>query len=80
MYALEAALDRVLSIQKRSSFLGVLSVLCMPELWIAAQIRRRARMMAWTPGLMMDYARALRAIVHPAPIPWYKRILWRRTS
>lgn len=79
-YALEAALDGVLSIQKRSSFLGVLSVLCMPELWIAAQIRRRARMMAWTPGLMMDYARALRAIVHPAPIPWYKRIPWRRTS
>lgn len=77
-YALEAALDGVLSMQKRSSFYGVLNVLCMPELWIAAQVRRRALMMAWTPGLIMDYARALRAIVHPVPVPWYKRILGRR--
>ena len=57
--------------------MGVLNVLCMPELWIAAQIRRRALMMAWTPGLIMDYARALRAIVHPVPVPWYKRLLKR---
>ena len=76
-YALEAALDGVLSMQKRSYFMGVLNVLCMPELWIAAQIRRRALMMAWTPGLIMDYARALRAIVHPVSVPWYKRLLRR---
>ncbi|EPL9570183.1 HdeD family acid-resistance protein [Providencia rettgeri] len=74
-YGLEAALDGVLSMQKRSDFIGVLNVLCMPELWIAAQIRRRALMMAWTPGLIMDYARALQAIVHPVPVPWYKRLL-----
>ncbi len=43
----------------------------MPELWIAAQIRRRALMMAWTPGLIMDYARAL------LYCPWYKRLLKR---
>ncbi|MBW3115933.1 HdeD family acid-resistance protein [Providencia rettgeri] len=76
-YGLEAALDGVLSMQKRSDFIGILNVLCMPELWIAAQIRRRALMMAWTPGLIMDYARALRAIVHPVPVPWYKRLLKR---
>ncbi|SQC90703.1 Uncharacterised protein [Cedecea neteri] len=46
----------------------------MPELWIAAQVRKRAISMAWTPGLVMDYARALRSIVHPVPEPWYQRL------
>ncbi|MBP6122719.1 MULTISPECIES: peptidase [Providencia] len=77
-YGLEAALDGVLSMQKRSGFFEMLNVLCMPELWIAAQVRRRALMMAWTPGLIMDYSRALSAIVHPVPVPWYKRLPWRR--
>ena len=79
-YALEAALDGVLTMQKRDYFIGILNVLFMPELWIAAQIRRRALMMAWTPGLIMDYARALRAIVHPVPVPWYQRLLKRWVS
>ncbi|KCV30154.1 hypothetical protein L489_1189 [Bordetella bronchiseptica 00-P-2730] len=47
----------------------------MPELWIAAQVRRRAQAMAWTPGLTLDYSRALRAIVHPVGQPWFTRFL-----
>lgn len=45
-YALEAALDGVLSMQNRGEILGVINVLCMPELWIATQIWRRALMIA----------------------------------
>lgn len=75
-YALEAALDGVLS-RYGLKWFCLVRLFCLPELWIAAQMRRRAIMMAWTPGLVMDYARALRAIVHPVAKPWYRRGLWR---
>ncbi|WP_336981718.1 MULTISPECIES: HdeD family acid-resistance protein [unclassified Cedecea] len=80
-YALEASLDGVLSKHTRS-WLSILRTLAMPELWIAAQVRKRATSMAWTPGLVMDYARALRSIVHPVPEPWYQRVTfkWRDNS
>ncbi|SNY61055.1 MipA/OmpV family protein [Enterobacter sp. CC120223-11] len=65
-YALEAALDGVL--RERCSWGGFLRLFFIPELWIAAQIRKRATTMAWTPGLLLDYTRTLHAIVHPARI------------
>lgn len=74
-YALEAALDGALQDRVTRSWREVLRVLVMPELWIAAQIRKRATTMAWTPGLTLDYARALRAIVHPVNTPWFSRLL-----
>ena len=77
-YALESALDGALEDRAARSWREVLRVLVMPELWIAAQIRKRATTMAWTPGLTLDYARALRAIVHPVSTPWFARL--RRTS
>ncbi|ETF04176.1 peptidase [Advenella kashmirensis W13003] len=77
-YALEAALDGALEDRAARSWREVLRVLVMPELWIAAQIRKRATTMAWTPGLTLDYARALRAIVHPVSTPWFARL--RRAS
>ena len=78
-FALEASMDGVLSEQSRR-WRSVLQTLLMPELWIAAQVRKRAMTMAWTPGLVMDYARALRVIVHPVPQPWFQRIPWRGTA
>ncbi|TBL66131.1 HdeD family acid-resistance protein [Hafnia alvei] len=80
-YALEASLEGVLSEQSKS-WGSTLRTLFMPELWIAAQVRKRALSMAWTPGLVMDYARALRSIVHPVPEHWYQRlsIKWRERS
>jgi hypothetical protein len=45
-----------------------------PELWFAAQLRKRAEAMAWTPGLVLDYARALRAAITPSPLGW--KSLW----
>ncbi|WP_238149175.1 hypothetical protein [Arsenophonus endosymbiont of Aleurodicus floccissimus] len=29
----------------------------------------------WTLGLVMDYSRALNALVHPTPHSWYQRFL-----
>lgn len=80
-YALEASLEGVLSEQSKK-WSSTLRTLFMPELWIAAQVRKRALSMAWTPGLVMDYARALRSIVHPVSEPWYQRFLikWRERS
>ncbi|MRS15868.1 MFS transporter [Enterobacteriaceae bacterium RIT691] len=65
-YALEAALDGVL--QERCSWGGFLRLFLTPELWIASQLRKRATTMAWTPGLVLDYTRALHAIVQPSGV------------
>lgn len=70
-YALEAALDGVLSGQ--ANWLRFLRLFFVPELWIAAQLRKRATNMAWTPGLLLDYTRALNAIVHPVGLRWFKK-------
>lgn len=73
-YGLEAALEGVLS--DRRGWLHFIRLFFMPELWIAAQLRKRATTMAWTPGLILDYARALHVLVHPAEHSWLQR--WRQ--
>jgi uncharacterized membrane protein HdeD (DUF308 family) len=45
-------------------------VITTPELWVAAQLRKRAATMAWTPGLTLDYARALSMLADPRPSGW----------
>ncbi|MGK9169624.1 protease [Inquilinus limosus] len=67
-HALEVALEGVLG--RRRSWMAVLRMILSSELWIASQLRKRAETMAWTPGLVLDYARALNGIVHPPPAPW----------
>ena len=64
--ALEAALEG--TIGRRRGFGAFLSALVNPELWVAAQLRRHAESMAWTPGLVLDYARALRVAIDPPPL------------
>jgi uncharacterized membrane protein HdeD (DUF308 family) len=64
--ALEAALEGTLG--QQPSFGAFLSALVNPELWVAAQLRRHAESMAWTPGLVLDYARALRVAIEPPPL------------
>ncbi|WP_144108375.1 HdeD family acid-resistance protein [Paraburkholderia sp. BCC1886] len=49
-----------------------LRVIMTPELWVAAQLRKRAATMAWTPGLTLDYARALSMLADPRPSGWVK--------
>lgn len=65
-YALESALDGAL--KARCARGGFIRLLFIPELWIAAQLRKRATNMAWTPGLVLDYTRALHAVVHPTDV------------
>ncbi|MDX6042772.1 HdeD family acid-resistance protein [Scandinavium lactucae] len=70
-YGLEAALEGILSDGRGG--LHFIRLFFMPELWIAAQLRKRATTMAWTPGLMLDYARALHVLVHPREHSWMQR-------
>jgi len=83
-YALEAAIDGAVGRLRgeRAGWSSFLRVLVTPELWVAAQIRKRAVTMAWTPGLTLDYARALSMLVDPRPFAWWKaaRIAARRLS
>lgn len=72
--ALEAAIEGAVG-QPHGQDRGwraLLRVLTTPELWVAAQIRKRAATMAWTPGLTLDYARALSMLVDPRPYGWVK--------
>lgn len=69
VHALEAALEGVLA-RRGVSWLTFLRIMTSPELWVASQLSQRATTMAWTPGLVLDYARFLRGMVHPAPIAW----------
>lgn len=56
----------------------LLAALTMPEFWAAALMRTGARSMTWTPGLVLDYARALSALIDPAsPMP---SLAWRRVG
>ncbi len=64
--ALESALEGTLGAS--AGFGAFLSALVNPELWVAAQLRRHAESMAWTPGLVLDYARALRVAINPPPL------------
>jgi uncharacterized membrane protein HdeD (DUF308 family) len=41
-----------------------------PEFWAAALLRNKAASMTWTPGLVLDYSRALSALLDPvSPVP-----------
>jgi uncharacterized membrane protein HdeD (DUF308 family) len=66
--ALEAALEGALKTDK--VWRRLLRLLANPDLWLAAILRERAEAMTWTPGLVLDYARALRRVVHPSPARW----------
>ncbi|WP_419688920.1 HdeD family acid-resistance protein [Burkholderia theae] len=72
--ALEAALDgAVWRLKGAGAGWGAfVRLLLTPELWVAAQIRKRAVTMAWTPGLTLDYARALSMLADPRPFAWWK--------
>jgi uncharacterized membrane protein HdeD (DUF308 family) len=64
--ALDAALEGVLGHGGRP-WRALLQAMVTPELWVAGVLRRRAEAMAWTPGLVLDYARLLQVIVEPPP-------------
>lgn len=69
-HALEAALEGTMYSGK-PGFGALFRAMLIPELWVAAQLYRRAQAMAWTPGLVLDYARTLKAALKPTPLGWY---------
>lgn len=68
--ALDAAVEGVYGKKHRRPVIAALRAILHPELWAAALMRQRAESMAWTPGLVLDYARALSAIVDPPTMFW----------
>jgi uncharacterized membrane protein HdeD (DUF308 family) len=65
--ALEAALEGTMGL-RGPTLAAFISSLCNPELWVASQLRKHAEAMCWTPGLVLDYARALRVAINPPPL------------
>jgi len=70
--ALDAALEGSLAKEQRlrSYWPEVVRAALSPELWVAAVLRKRAETMAWTPGLALDYAWALNAVLKPQAVGW----------
>lgn len=77
--ALDAALEGVYR-NKRWPVFSAFRAIVYPELWAASMMRKRAETMAWTPGLVLDYARALSAIVDPKPGFWVPKIFLKTRS
>jgi uncharacterized membrane protein HdeD (DUF308 family) len=84
--AAAAALDAALEGAKASRFVwgSFLLLLLDPDLWLAALIRSKAEAMTWTPGLVLDYARAIRRVSEPLSLGWLGRSAdtlrrWRET-
>lgn len=82
--ALDAALEGVLGRNARP-WRAFARALVTPELWVAGVLRRRAEAMAWTPGLILDYARLMHVVVEPRPVGttrWsrLRRLTFRRTA
>ncbi|SAK53291.1 membrane protein [Caballeronia hypogeia] len=72
--ALEAAIEGASARAwgKGGGWKPLVRILTTPELWVAAQVRKRAATMAWTPGLTLDYARALSMLADPRRSGWVK--------
>ncbi|WP_322105440.1 DUF308 domain-containing protein [Paraburkholderia sp. J41] len=68
--ALEAALEGATPRVWGNGWLAFARMLATPEMWVAAQVRKRGQTMAWTPGLTLDYARALSMLADPRPSGW----------
>ena len=66
--ALDSALEGVLGPDRIWPRLVALAI--HPDLHIANVLRKRARSMTWTPGLVLDYARSLQRVVEPESLSW----------
>lgn len=69
---LDAALEGTLASAR--PWLVLTELLLNPDLWTAALVRSRAHSLTWTPGLVLDYARALSRVVDRRDISWGDRL------
>ncbi|MTC59011.1 peptidase [Providencia rustigianii] len=49
--------------EKRGGFMLLLKLLFSPELWVMSQLRKHASIMTWTPGIVLDYSRAMSVLL-----------------
>jgi hypothetical protein len=70
--AIESALEGILGTRWPFLWLGLL--VTDPTVWLAAILRRRGATMAWTPGLVLDYARALKEVIERQETRWVVRL------
>ncbi|MES2364041.1 MAG: hypothetical protein V4646_19895 [Pseudomonadota bacterium] len=61
--AIDAAMEGVFA--DKPFWITLLRLAVHPDMWQAGSVRVRAESIAWTPGLALDYATALRRITHP---------------
>lgn len=66
--ALDAALEGVLG--RTAGWPRLLRLATHPDLHLATLLRKRAESVTWTPGLVLDYARALLRVVEPPALSW----------
>lgn len=64
--ALDAGLEGAFA-EAVSSPTFLVRLLMTPEFWAAGMLRHRATTMAWTPGLVLDYVRAVTAVLDLLP-------------
>jgi uncharacterized membrane protein HdeD (DUF308 family) len=64
VHSLETALEGVLAGRSLGRHY-LIRMLCSPELIVAVQMRNKAEEMTWTPGLALDYSRALCGALDP---------------
>ena len=70
--AIESALEGIVG--QRRAWAWFFLLLSDPNLWLAAALRRRGATMAWTPGLVLDYARVLHTVVERQDKRWFARL------
>lgn len=61
--AIDAAMEGVFA--DKPFWRTLLRLAFHPDMWLAGSVRVRAESIAWTPGLALDYAGAIRRITHP---------------
>jgi uncharacterized membrane protein HdeD (DUF308 family) len=61
--AIDAAVEGVFA--DKPFWPTLLRTLLHPDLWLAGSVRARAEALAWSPGLVLDYASAVRSITYP---------------
>ncbi|EKT63304.1 membrane-bound protease [Providencia alcalifaciens Dmel2] len=49
--------------EKKGGFMLLLKLLFSPELWVMSQLRKHASIMTWTPGIVLDYSRAMSVLL-----------------
>ena len=63
MQAIDAAMEGVFA--NKPFWQTLLRLLFHPDMWLAGSVRVRAESLAWSPGLVLDYVRAVRRVTDP---------------